>query len=201
MSGTVVDAQTGAALSWTNVFVFELLGTSTDAEGRFRLETGAGTHTLRVTRVGYVAMEQVLEVPAEGLAELVLRLQPQVLPMAETLVERRRPIPPTFEDVTAVAGLAFEHVYGEGYLSDILEATGAGACFFDYNGDGFAALYFVNGSPTPPRAKRRQPTPSTAATATAPSPTSARPWVWPTPATGWAAPLQTTTTTETWICM
>lgn len=146
MSGTVVDAQTGAALSWTNVFVFELLGTSTDAEGRFRLETGAGTHTLRVTRVGYVAMEQVLEVPAEGLAELVLRLQPQVLPMAETLVERRRPIPPTFEDVTAVAGLAFEHVYGEGYLSDILEATGAGACFFDYNGDGFADLYFVNGS-------------------------------------------------------
>lgn len=52
---------------------------------------------------------------------------------------------PTFEDVTQAAGLQFKHSYGDYDLSNIVEGTGSGALFFDYDGDGWQDIYFVQG--------------------------------------------------------
>lgn len=50
-----------------------------------------------------------------------------------------------FEDVTRQAGIEFRHSFGESKLSSILEATGSGCAWFDYNGDGSLDLYLLSG--------------------------------------------------------
>jgi len=52
---------------------------------------------------------------------------------------------PIFTDVTKEAGINVKHSYGDFDLSNIVEGTGAGAMFFDYDGDGWLDIYFVNG--------------------------------------------------------
>jgi hypothetical protein len=52
---------------------------------------------------------------------------------------------PVFTDVTKEAGISFKHSYGDFELDNIVEGTGAGAIFFDYNGDGWLDIYFLNG--------------------------------------------------------
>ena len=52
---------------------------------------------------------------------------------------------PVFADVTKQAGINFKHSYGDFDLSNIVEGTGAGATFFDYNGDSWLDIYIVNG--------------------------------------------------------
>ncbi|HFB99073.1 MAG TPA: VCBS repeat-containing protein, partial [Bryobacterales bacterium] len=53
---------------------------------------------------------------------------------------------PVFTDVTREAGIDFKHSYGDFDLSNIVEGTGSGACFFDYDNDGYHDLYLVNGA-------------------------------------------------------
>ena len=53
---------------------------------------------------------------------------------------------PTFTDVTEQSGIHFKHSYGDYEMSNIVEAAGYGACFFDYNGDGFQDIYFPTGA-------------------------------------------------------
>lgn len=53
---------------------------------------------------------------------------------------------PLFTDVTEQAGIHFKHSYGDFELTNIVEGTGAGACVFDYDGDGWLDIYFVNGA-------------------------------------------------------
>jgi hypothetical protein len=52
---------------------------------------------------------------------------------------------PVFTDVTKPAGITFKHSYGDHHLDNIVEGTGGGACFFDYNNDGFQDIFFVSG--------------------------------------------------------
>jgi len=52
---------------------------------------------------------------------------------------------PAFEDVTEKAKIQFRHSFGEQALSSIMEATGSGAVWFDYNNDGLLDLYALSG--------------------------------------------------------
>jgi hypothetical protein len=55
------------------------------------------------------------------------------------------PTLPVFTDVTDRAGIKFKHSYGDHTLSNIVEGTGPGCAFFDYNNDGYLDIYLVNG--------------------------------------------------------
>ncbi len=50
-----------------------------------------------------------------------------------------------YEDVTAKSGNDFVHSFGEQKLSSILEATGSGCAWIDYNNDGLLDPYVLSG--------------------------------------------------------
>lgn len=52
---------------------------------------------------------------------------------------------PQFEDVTAKSGIGFRHSFGEKDLSSIMEGTGSGCAWIDYNNDGLLDLYLLSG--------------------------------------------------------
>ncbi|TWU35995.1 CRTAC1 family protein [Novipirellula artificiosorum] len=53
---------------------------------------------------------------------------------------------PTFHDATDEAGIVCKHSFGDFELDNIVEGTGAGAMFFDYDNDGWLDIYLPNGS-------------------------------------------------------
>ena len=52
---------------------------------------------------------------------------------------------PVYTDITKSAGITFKHSIGDHHLDNIVEGTGSGACFLDYNNDGLMDIYFVTG--------------------------------------------------------
>jgi hypothetical protein len=56
-----------------------------------------------------------------------------------------KPTLPVFTDVTKQAGISFKHCLGDDEISNIVEATGSGCAFLDFDGDGLMDLYLVNG--------------------------------------------------------
>src|ERR1035438_8292902 len=57
------------------------------------------------------------------------------------------PGPIRFEDATPESGIAFTHSFGAEKLGSLLESTGAGCVWFDYNNDGKPDLFVVSGRP------------------------------------------------------
>jgi hypothetical protein len=52
-----------------------------------------------------------------------------------------------FEDATDKSGIRFTHSFGSRQLGSLLEGTGAGCVWIDYNNSGRPSLYVVNGRP------------------------------------------------------
>jgi enediyne biosynthesis protein E4 len=52
-----------------------------------------------------------------------------------------------FEDATEQSGIDYVHSFGSAQLGSLLEGTGAGCVWFDYNNSGLPSLYVVNGRP------------------------------------------------------
>ena len=52
-----------------------------------------------------------------------------------------------FEDATAKSGAIFTHSFGSRQLGSLLEGTGAGCVWLDYNNSGLPSLFVVNGRP------------------------------------------------------
>ena len=52
-----------------------------------------------------------------------------------------------FEDASDKAGIHFTHSFGSRQLGSLLEGTGAGCVWIDYNNSGLPSLYVVNGRP------------------------------------------------------
>ncbi len=53
---------------------------------------------------------------------------------------------PTFTDITRQAGLTMKIICGDKESEYLTEVNGEGACFLDYNKDGYQDVYLVNGS-------------------------------------------------------
>ncbi len=65
------------------------------------------------------------------------------VPQAQTQVQSQI----QFEDASDKAGINFTHSFGSRQLGSLLEGTGAGCVWFDYNNSGLPSLYVVNGRP------------------------------------------------------
>jgi enediyne biosynthesis protein E4 len=65
--------------------------------------------------------------------------------VAQTVADSPAPI--RFEDASAKSGIQFTHSFGSQKLGSLLESTGAGCVWFDYNNDGFPDLYVASGKP------------------------------------------------------
>jgi hypothetical protein len=50
-----------------------------------------------------------------------------------------------FEDASAASGIQFTHSFGSQKLGSLLEGTGGGCVWFDYNNDGKPDLYVSSG--------------------------------------------------------
>ena len=96
LTGVVTDAQTGDPIIGASVLVQTLsgVGASTDVDGRyFILQAPVGTHTLRVTYVGYapVVVENV-EVRSGLTSEVNVELQPESFEINEVVVSAENAI-------------------------------------------------------------------------------------------------------------
>ena len=71
--------------------------------------------------------------------------------MPATASEQAPAAPPQstikFEDATSSAGIDFTESFGSAQLGSLLEGTGAGCLWFDYNNSGLQSLYVVSGRP------------------------------------------------------
>ena len=92
-------------------------------------------------------------------------MRPMLILVAALAVAQQASGPIRFTDVTAASGINFVHSFGAEKLGTLVESTGSGAVWFDYNNDGLLDLYVTSGRqletgmhPYPLRKPPAQPT-------------------------------------------
>jgi hypothetical protein len=96
-----------------------------------------------------------------------MRIRAIILAFAAALASAQTATGPIrFEDVTAASGIAFTHSFGAEKLGSLVESTGGGAVWFDYNNDGLLDVYVTSGRPL---AKGMHPYPLRKSPATPPT--------------------------------
>jgi enediyne biosynthesis protein E4 len=65
-----------------------------------------------------------------------------------------------FEDVTTKANLHLKHTIGASELTSLVQSTGVGCAFLDYDNDGWPDIYLVNGGFLPGQDERRASVPA-----------------------------------------
>ena len=107
---------------------------------RLRLFSFLMLGILAASLVG-TAQDQPPAAPAPGLAENSPEKSaaPQVSAAQVPAIQ--------FEDATDQSGIDYVHSFGSAQLGSLLEGTGAGCVWFDYNNSGRPSLYVVNGRP------------------------------------------------------
>jgi enediyne biosynthesis protein E4 len=82
---------------------------------------------------------------------MLFRFTLAILLTSAAVAQSSQPTSPSaairFEDASAKAGINFTHSFGAEKLGSLLESTGGGCVWFDYNNDGFPDLYVISGKP------------------------------------------------------
>jgi hypothetical protein len=78
-----------------------------------------------------------------GFMVITLKFLPKALPSSTRQVEQEMP---TFTDITKKAGLDYRITCGDEINEYLIDINGQGACFIDYDNDGYQDLYLANGS-------------------------------------------------------
>ncbi len=94
LAGRVLDNVTNSPLPGVNVFIDQSLrGTSTDLQGRFKIEgLQPGSYTLAASMVGYTTETTLVELtPGQESYEIDFRLVQDTLALGEVVVQDKRP--------------------------------------------------------------------------------------------------------------
>jgi len=94
--------------------------------------------SLLCTVLALVASGALLDAQAPAVAPQTAQLQGSASPQMPVI---------RFEDATDSAGIDYVNSFGSAQLGSLLEGTGAGCVWFDYNNSGRPSLYVVNGRP------------------------------------------------------
>lgn len=88
MAGTVVDAESGETLPGANVQIVGLnIGQATNPQGEYSISgVPAGEQVLQVSFVGYEQVEQTVDVPPGGTAQVDVELSPETGTLEEVVV-------------------------------------------------------------------------------------------------------------------
>jgi hypothetical protein len=78
---------------------------------------------------------------------MILRVTLFLFALPLTLIQGQNAGPIRFDDVTAQSGIRFTHSFGAEKLGSLLESTGAGCVWLDYNNDGKPDLFVASGRP------------------------------------------------------
>jgi hypothetical protein len=92
--------------------------------------------------VSIAAAQGVPQVPAAQAASAALQV---AAAQSEAAAPQASVI--RFEDASDKSGIDFTHSFGSRQLGSLLEGTGAGCLWFDYNNSGLPSLYVANGRP------------------------------------------------------
>lgn len=131
----------------------------TDKEGKFRLMLASGTYTLRITHIGFTALDRKITVPAEGNTELQFILKDSEQDLSEVSVIGRTVAQETNRQAFNVSAIDAKKLYNttldiSGALDRVAgirvrESGGVGSNFnLSLNGfSGNHVKYFIDGIP------------------------------------------------------